>query len=388
MVKAPRWAPAIVAALVLTGCGAAGSDHPSTRSEGADAARLAAGQHRFPGWKTDFSRAAVPLSEFQSGGPPRDGIPPIDHPKFVEVAAADRFLDARDPVIAVEVRGAARAYPVRILVWHEIVNDRLGGTPIAVTYCPLCNSALVFDRTVGGRELRFGTTGKLRNSDLVMWDRQTESWWQQFNGTALVGRLKGTRLRGLDSQVLSWRDFRTRYPSGSVLSRETGFDRDYGRSPYPGYETPRERPFLYDGRLDSRLPPKERVVLVESGANSLVVPFSRLERRPVVVGDLAGRRFVVFFSHGVASVLDRASITASKDIGTVGVFEPSDAGRALTFVSIGGGRFRDRQTGSTWDITGHAVEGTLRGHSLRPLRHDEQFWFAVAAFLPKARIAR
>jgi len=131
----------------------------------------------------------------------------------------DRFLDDREPVIVVERGAAARAYPLQILVWHEIVNDRLAGRPIAVTYCPLCNSGVVFDRRVDGRDLTFGTTGKLRRSDLVMWDRQTESWWQQFSGDALVGTLTGRRLRMLASQTLSWRDFKHIYPRGTVLSR-------------------------------------------------------------------------------------------------------------------------------------------------------------------------
>jgi hypothetical protein len=144
------------------------------------------------GWKTDFAKHSVPLSEFASGGPPRDGIPPIDRPKPTSQTEADEWISDREPVLAVEVGREVRAYPLQIMVWHEIVNDTLGGRPIAVTYCPLCNSSLVLDRRVRGRTLTFGTTGNLRNSDLVMWDRQTESWWQQLSAEAVVGELTGT----------------------------------------------------------------------------------------------------------------------------------------------------------------------------------------------------
>ena len=269
-----------VAAVALAGCGGAEREARA----GADARLSPAESRLLDGWRTDASRRAVPLSEFRDGGPPRDGIPPIDRPRYVGVRQADRVLTEREPVIAVSVAGRTRAYPIRILVWHEIVNDRLGDRPIVVTYCPLCNSALVFDRQVGDRTLDFGTTGKLRRSDLVMWDRQTESWWQQFDGQALVGSQVGRRLQLLPSQVLSWRDFRERHPQGSVLSQETGFRRDYGRTPYPGYERPGDRPFLYDGPLDARLPPKERVVLIRaSGPRS-----SSRSRRCVATGSRAG----------------------------------------------------------------------------------------------------
>jgi hypothetical protein len=344
-------------------------------------------RQRYPGWDTDFTKHAVPLSQFEDGGPPRDGIPPIDHPTAGGLSAGDRFLSSREPVITVEVNGQARAYPEQILVWHEIVNDRLDGRQVAVTYCPLCNSALVFDRRVPGRTLTFGTTGKLRNSDLVMWDRQTQSWWQQFSGTALVGRYTGTRLRALDSQVLSWAQFKASHPHGTVLLRPKGFDRPYGQNPYVGYDTvPTSRPNLYGGRLDPRLPPLERVVAVFAGRDAAVVPFSALARQPVVTGSVGGRPLVVLYARGVASALDERDIARSRDVGTAGAFDPRVRGRALRFAADGRDRFRDLQTGSSWDVTGRALAGPMRGARLRPQRHDEQFWFALAAFVPHARL--
>jgi hypothetical protein len=339
------------------------------------------------GWKTDFSRHAVPLSEFMSGGPPRDGIPPIDQPETVSISQADRFLSAREPVIAVEVNGRPRAYPIQILVWHEIVNDTLGGAPVAVTYCPLCNSALVFDRRVAGRTLTFGTTGNLRRSDLVMWDRQTESWWQQIDARAVVGKLTGTRLKPLPAQTLSWDQFKRSYPTADVLSRDTGFNRDYGTNPYTSYDRPDVEPFLYEGPRDTRLPPKERVVAVQAGSQTVVVPFSVLRRRPVVATEVGGRPVVIFYARGVASALDRASIADSRDVGTAGAFDPRVGGRTLSFRSVRGG-FVDEQTGSRWNIAGQATGGPLRGRRLSQVRHGEQFWFAIAAFLPNAKLLR
>jgi len=292
--------------VVVAGCGGA----QSAGSSAPDGLRVSTAE-----WKTDFSRHGVPLSEFTSGGPGRDGIPPIDEPKLVSQETADEWLADREPVLVVELDGAARAYPVQILTWHEIVNDDLAGRPIAVTFCPLCNSSVVFDRRIDGRALTFGTTGNLSKSDLVMWDRQTESWWQQFSGEAIVGRLTGERLVALASQTLSWKDYRDRYPTGDVLSRETGFSRDYGRNPYEDYDTPDEEPFLFEGETDERLLPKERVTAVFVGDEAAVVPFSRLRRQGVTSFEIAGTPVVVMFKGGVASALHDAEIAESEDVG-------------------------------------------------------------------------
>jgi hypothetical protein len=337
------------------------------------------------GWETDFSKHSVPLSEFQSGGPPRDGIPPVDKPRPTSQANAEHWLTDHEPVLAVAVGDRARAYPVQILVWHEIVNDTLGGQPIAVTYCPLCNSSLVFDRRVGGRTSTFGTTGNLRRSDLVMWDRQTETWWQQLTAQAVVGELTGTKLKVLPSQTLSWSDFKRVYPDGDVLSRATGFQRDYGRNPYARYDQPDSEPFLFDGEPDDRLPPKERVLAVFAGGETVVVPFSRLVREPVVQTDAGGRPVAVFYKRGVVSPLDAPVIDGSRDVGTAAAFDRRLDGRRLSFERRGGG-FVDHETGSHWDIAGRAVAGELAGERLEPVRHDHQFWFALAAFVPEARI--
>ncbi len=222
------------------------------------------------GWTTDFSLHSVPYSEILSGGPSRDGIPPIDNPRFATFEDADGWLDGQEPVIAFELNGDARAYPLQILTWHEIVNDVVGDVPVTVTFCPLCNSAIVFDRRLDGVVYDFGTSGKLRNSDLIMWDRQTESWWQQFTGEAIVGSLTGKKLQFLTATIISWEDFKVSKPEGKALDIDTGFNRSYTRSPYAGYDRVDNPPFLFDGDLDGRLLPKERVVAVELDSGEAV----------------------------------------------------------------------------------------------------------------------
>jgi hypothetical protein len=299
------------------------------------------------GWKTDFSRHSVPLAEFRSGGPGKDGIPAVDSPRLIAVEEVG-FLDDREPVIELVVDGEARAYPIQILIWHEIVNDVVGGVPVAVTFCPLCNTAIAFDRRVGGRTLDFGTTGNLRNSDLVMYDRETESWWQQFGGEALVGDLTGAKLEQLPSRIVAWADFRREHAGGRVLSRETGFSRPYGENPYIGYDSVDSSPiFPTRNADDDRLPPKERVVFIERGGEAVVVPFSTLREKKVVRLEIGGSELVVRWRPGVASSLDEADIAAGRDTGAA---EVRQRGRIVSF--------------------------------------DQPFWFAVAAFRPDARIVR
>jgi hypothetical protein len=377
---------AVAVATALAGCGSAGG-------EGGVPADV-----QFPTaqWKTDFSTHSVPLEEFASGGPGKDGIPAIDRPKFVSVASTDAFLSGREPVAVVELGGEAKAYPIQIMVWHEIVNDTLAGQPIALTYCPLCNSTVAFDREVDGRTLSFGTTGNLRNSDLVMYDRQTESWWQQITAEAVVGELTGAKLHVIPSQILSWDQFKRNHPDGLVLSRNTGYDRPYGRNPYQGYDQPRSVPFALGKEPDRTLPPKERVAAVKTGPRSaLVYPFSRLEEEAPIDDTMpqrsvvGGRPIVVFYDPKVASPLDASEVSVGRDVGAAAVFDRRVRGRTLSFEDgARPGTFRDRETGSTWGMSGRATAGPLKGTELRQVPSDDQFWFALAAFFPHAEIRR
>lgn len=336
---------------------------------------------------TDFSRRVVPLDDFLPGGPPRDGIRPLDRPLAVSVAAGDRYLRPDEPVLALEVGHTARAYPVSILLWHEIANDVLAGRPVAITYCPLCNSGVAFDRRVDGRVLRFGTTGLLRRSDLVMWDRQTASWWQQLDGRALVGRLAGKRLRMLPLEMLSWAGFARRYPRGEVLAQRTGYDRPYGLTPYRRYDTGRA-PFAFNGHVDRRLPPMERVLAIRSSAGTVAVPYSLLREREPVLNTRAGATpAVILYEARVLSPLDARRIADSREAGTAVAYDRRLGHRTLSFTQRGATTV-DEQTGSVWDATGRAVSGRLRGKALRPLIQNSQFWFALAALVPGVRILR
>jgi hypothetical protein len=279
--------------------------------------------------KTDFSKHTVAFAEIKSGGPSKDGIPAIDTPRFEQLdggraAGWSRNISDNEAVISLVVAGDARAYPVQILIWHEIVNDVAGGVAIVITYCPLCNSGLVFARTVDGRVLDFGTTGKLRNSDLVMYDRQTESWWQQFSGEAIIGSLSGRSLRPIPSRLESFSRFRQRFPDGKVLVPTFPDARNYGTNPYVGYDTIGRKPFLYDGSLPDGIDPMERVVAVEvvSGRHEAWSLALLRREREIRSGDL-----VLKWEPGQASALDDRSIAKGRDVGNVVVQRLTDGNR-------------------------------------------------------------
>jgi hypothetical protein len=301
------------------------------------------------GWSTDFERHSVPFAEISSGGPGKDGIPAIDAPKFVPVSKVD-YLEEREPIVQLELGGEARAYPLQILIWHEIVNDTVGGTPVAITFCPLCNTTIVFDRRLDGRVLDFGTTGNLRNSDLVMYDRQTESWWQQFGGDAIVGELTGEKLRKLPAAIVAWEEFESMHPAGKVLSRDTGFSRAYGDNPYVGYDSIDTPPFFGAANQDdNRLPPKERVVFIERKGEQVVVPFSALAEAREIEVEVGDEALEVTWKPGTRSALDSDEIASGRDVGTA-IVRSAETGELVAF--------------------------------------DLPFWFAVAAFAPDAEIAR
>ena len=266
-------------------------------------------QHEWP--DTNFGKTSIDdWSEIMSGGPPKDGIPAIDAPKFLR-ASSERRISGTEPVITVEIDGRTpRAYPIRYLTWHEIVNDQIGGIPVAVTFCPLCNSGITFDRRVRGQVLSFGVSGKLRHSDMVMYDRETQSWWQQAIGEGIVGQMTGVELRQLPSWMESWDQFRARNPQGLVMA-EPEFNRSYGRNPYRGYDSS-SRPFLYNGENPPHgISPLERVVRVGDRAWTL----TRIRRE----GGVREAGVALSWEKGQASALDHATIAKGRDVGTVRV---------------------------------------------------------------------
>ena len=264
--------------------------------------------------QTDFTRCTVSLEEILSGGIGRDGIPAIDDVTIIPVAQ-ETTLATTEPVISLVINGEARAWPLRYLIWHEIANDTLGDIPIAVTYCPLCNAALVFDRRHDGQVLDFGTTGNLRKSDLVMYDRQSETWWQQYTGQGIIGQRAGEQLSIFASRLEDWQSFKTRHPDGSVLVATNPNARPYGANPYRGYDTS-GYPFLYQGDVPQGIAPLDRVVVVEVKAWALDYIKNNT---PLSTGDL-----IITWRAGQNSALDQRDITQGRDIGTVTVTRKND----------------------------------------------------------------
>ena len=383
-------------ALVLTACGtdsealpaptsSASSTTAATTTTSAPVGELPDGPSALADMNDpSFPDPLVDPAEIISGGPPPDGIPPIDDPVFVSVAEADEWLTDADPVVYLEIGNEVHAYPVQILIWHEIVNDTVGGEPVSVTYCPLCNSAVSYRRTLNGVETTFGTSGRLFASALVMYDRATESLWTHFDGRAVVGQLAGQELEKVPSPLLSWSDFVAAFPEGLVLDKNsTGYSRPYGENPYAGYDDPESTPFLFQGDVDDRARAKQRVVGVE------IDGVARAWTLETVSGDTAAATntnvgdtpVAILWKAGQVTALETAIIVSGRDVGSVGVFSPLVDGRQLTFDATSDG-FVDAETASEWDITGAAIAGPLAGTQLEQIHHLDTFWFAWSTYQP------
>ena len=400
---------------------------------------LAISEGALRGLRVPPERATIPIAEILSGGPPPQGIPAIGFrgltgvasasadPAFVDQEAAAAWLGDLEPVILMRIGGEARLYPLQILTWHEIANDTLGGVPIAVTFCPLCNSALAFDRRVPvtseqldalrapgnttvrvqdtpadlaaayarqtGREapaqavdVTFGVSGLLYLSNLLMFDDATFTLWSQLTGAGGVGELAGEVLVRYPAQIVGFADARAAEPAALVLSRDTGFNRAYGRNPYVGYDEIGSPAFLFRGDADGRLDPKARVITID-GAEPVAYPFDHLADARVVHDEVAGSPVLLLWATGTATALGGAVIATSADVGAVGVFRPEVDGRRLTFTLSAEG-FVDAETGSLWDVTGRARSGPLAGEVLEAVAHDNTLWFAWAAFRPETDVRR
>ena len=346
----------------------------------AASAQLSAGS-----WRTDLSKKSIDLAELKSGGPPKDGIPAIHSPVFVSPQGAARWLAKSEPVLVVEHAAEARAYPLQILIWHELVNDQIEDLPVLVSFCPLCNAAVAFDRRVEGQLYSFGVSGLLRNSDMIMYDRETDSLWQQATGEAIVGSLTGKRLDVVSGQIVPFELFQQSFADGKVLSRETGHARPYGETPYVGYEFGKR--LMFPVGSDRRIPvaPLERLVTIEVGDRARAYPLSSIRRWKTVQGKLSGEEYVVFFEPSAVTPMDSRRIAESRAVGTVGVFSPHLEDRRLKF-HFKSGSIRDKQTGSRWNILGMAVEGPLKGRRLQPIQHSVFYAFAWLAFRPDTEV--
>lgn len=325
------------------------------------------------------------LEGYVSGGPPPDGIPALDQPSFRR-AADVRDLADDEFVVTMTYRGETRVYPVRVLHWHEIVNDTVANEPVVVTYCPLCNTALAYERRLGDRVLEFGVSGLLHDGALVMFDRQTESLWPQIAGVASDGELVGTALAPIPVQLVAFADVVAADPDVLVLTSETGFERDYGRNPYRSYDSSSDPSLgLFDGEADPVYPPMTRVVGIDGTGAAGHVVRDHLAQQGVVNTTIGGRSVVVTFDPGARSPLDTTDLADGSPIGAIGVFEAVVDGQHLTFEPTDeGGSIRDAETGTTWTSLGEATVGSLAGTRLAPVVHVDSFWFAWSVYKPES----
>ena len=340
-------------------------------------------------WDTDFSKTTIDLHELLVGIPasdPRDAIPPIDNPRFEPVDESDWIQDP-EPGVLLEFEGDARFYPLSIMTRHEIVNDEIAGVAVAVTYCPLCNTALVFDRRFEGETLRLGVSGLLRNSDLVMWDDKTHSLWQQITGEGIVGEHAGKSLTPMASAIVRWADFKAEHPDGQALGPDQGYGRSYGTNPYEFYSS-RDRPFgFFGGDIDDRFPALERVVGLSLEDIHKAYPFSLLSEARVVNDVVGGEPVVVMWGAAdTADALGSEVIANAEGVGTGVAYRPVVDGQTLTFEAAGDTEFVDNETGTTWSILGSGTSGPLAGEQLDLLLHRNEFWFAWQAFFPGAEV--
>lgn len=344
-------------------------------------------------WKTDTTNRNVELSEIIMLLP-QESFPIIDFPAFVGKDEGMGMFFEHEPVISVEVNGRAKAYPLNMLTMHEMSNDTLGGVPILPTYCPLCNASVVFDRRFNNKGkdyiLEFEVSGMLRKSDMVMFDRQTETWWQQLMGYGIVGDFAGESLDIIPSLVLSVNEFFTRYPDGQILSTATGTKAEdrYGHNPYVSYDSIGNNPYarFFDSEdVDSRLPAMERVIDIRVGDDFKVYPWTKIAEKGVLHDHFKGTDVVFFHKEGMVSAMDAAEIENSRDIGSVSAFTPYVDETKLDFEKKGDW-FKDKQSGSRWDITGRCLKGKYKGKQLMIEPHGSHFAFAWLAFHPDSEI--
>lgn len=337
-------------------------------------------------YATDFSRHTVPYSEILSSQPPLDEVQALDEPNFINVDAADDWIADVEPVVFVKVGEDARAYPVQILMWHGIVNDVVGELPVAVTYSPLSNTVIVFERRLDEATLDFGLTGRERFSNLILYDRQTETWWQQATGTGIAGEYAGRQLDVIPASVIAWSDFKAAYPEGQVLSRNTGVMQRYGQAAYTSYDNVDAAPRFYAGpETPDALTPMMRVLTLGSMKDAVTYPYAALQADKVVNDTVDGEPVVVFWQSGVTSPVHTPIISEGRDVGTAVAFSRVLDGETLVF-KFEEGRIVDEATGSVWNILGQATEGPMAGQQLDPVVSVNHFWFSWAAFNPEARI--
>ena len=317
--------------------------------------------------ETDGVKHLIPLDKIKGGGPPKDGIPSIDNPVFATVLDS-QFMSDSDTVIGLEINGQAKAYPLFILVWHEIVNDKVGGLPVSITYCPLCYTNQVFERIIDGQEVEFGTSGKLYNSNLLMYDRLTESYWSQALGLAVKGELTGYQLELVPFDVITWGDWKALHPDTLVLTTDTGHLRSYATDPYGNYYTEPQIMFPVEYN-DDRMHPKEIIIGFNLDEIYKAYKQSDIESQ-IVINDSVGDTSIMLVS--LFSENSRA-------------FERMIDGEILDY-EYTNGKLVDIQTNSEWNYDGLGISGQYEGKQLERLPIEPGFWFEWVAFHPQTLV--
>lgn len=312
-----------------------------------------------------------------SGGPSKDGIPPVDKPKYVPVSKAGNFLNHNDVVFLVEYKDVVKIFPQKILVWHEIVNDVIHNEKVSITYCPLTGSAIGFLGRFEGIETTFGTSGKLLNSNLVMYDRKTDSYFPQILGTAVSGPVKGKALKEFQVIWTTWEKAKSSYPDASVLSMDTGFLRSYGSDPYGSYL---KKGTYYDSggpffplmATDNRLEAKEVVVGVRIGNTPLAIVKNKVAEKKAVNLMTGDHPIVAFYDDS---------------LNTVRIYSRRYGKKVLSF-DIRDGKITDRESNSEWNVLGKSTDGKMKGTELEAVFSFDVMWFAWGAFYPQTEIYR
>lgn len=311
----------------------------------------------------------------QSGGPPKDGIPPIENPQYVSVSSSENFLNGKDAVFVVEASQPVKIFPQSILVWHEIVNDEINGEKASVTYCPLTGSAIGYKGRIAEQTTTFGTSGKLVNSNLIMYDRATSSFIPQILGVAVAGKQKGTPLEPFPVVWTTWEKAKTKYPDARVLSQNTGFSRAYGNDPYGSYL---KKGTYYDSGKplfpvlaeNNALPGKEVVVGLRVKSAAAALRKKKLSKEKVLNFTAGNISLVAFYGD---------------DLDTVRVFKRA-AGKTIYHFEFKGGKFTDKETGSFWTVYGECFGGKLKGKKLKPVHSIDAMWFAWDAYYPATKV--
>ncbi len=317
--------------------------------------------------ETNGIKHNIPLDKIKGGGPPKDGIPSIDNPVFANVPDS-QFMSDSDTVIGLEINGETKAYPIFILVWHEIINDKVGGIPVAVTYCPLCYTNQVFERLIDGQEVEFGTSGKLYNSNLLMYDRLTESYWSQALGIAVKGELTGYELNLIPFDVITWGDWKKLHPDTVVLTTDTGYIRSYATDPYGNYYTEPRIMFPVE-HTDDRMHPKEIIIGFNQDHIYKAYKQNDIELN-IIINDSIGETPVMLIS--LYSENSRA-------------FERTINELVLNFEYVDG-KILDLQTNSEWNYDGLSISGEYQGVQLKRMPIEPGFWFEWFAFHPQTLV--